>query len=69
VPLIVLVAVSDNVFQDDVMLDPGAATSTQVPKFERRPRVRARRRAGSDRLPARGRLAHAFALLLPAAIA
>ena len=33
VPLIVLVAVLD-VYHDDVMLEPGANMSTQVPKFE-----------------------------------
>jgi hypothetical protein len=38
VPLMVLVAVSE-VFQVEVMPDPGAKVSTQVPKFENDERV------------------------------
>ena len=70
VPLIVLVAVS-LVFQDEVMLEPGAKMSTQVPKFENderasvlvvAPTVTALATRAGDEL-------QAFALELPAAIA
>src|SRR6185503_4778777 len=70
VPLIVLVAVS-LVFHVEVMLEPGAKTSTQVPKFENDERASVvvvdptvsavATRAGEE--------LQAFALLLPAAIA
>ncbi len=70
VPLIVLVAVS-LVFHVDVMLEPGAKRSTQVPKFENDDRASVvvvdptvsavATRAGEE--------LHALALLLPAAIA
>ena len=70
VPLIVFVAVL-LVFQADVMLEPGAKRSTQVPKFENDDRASVivvlptvsacATRAGEE--------LHAFALLLPAAIA
>ena len=69
VPLIVLVAVS-LVFHDDVMLEPGAKISTQVPKLEKLERasvlvveptvVALATRAGD--------VVQAFALLLPAAM-
>jgi hypothetical protein len=70
VPLMVLVAVS-LVFQAEVMLDPGAKRSTQVPKFENEdrasvvvvePTVSAAATRAGDAL-------QALALLLPAAIA
>src|SRR6185436_20499650 len=70
VPEIVLVAVL-LVFQDDVMFDPGAKMSTQVPKFEKddrasvvvvEPTVSAFATRAGDEL-------QAFALLLPAATA
>jgi len=70
VPEIVFVAVS-LVFQDEVMLEPGAKTSTHVPKFENDERasvlvvdptvIALGSRAGEE--------LHAFVLLLPAAIA
>src|SRR5262245_45497287 len=70
VPLIVFVAVS-LVIQAEVMLTPGAKMSRQVPKFENEARwslisvaptvMAAATRAGEE--------LHAFALLLPAAIA
>jgi hypothetical protein len=66
----VFVAVS-LVFQDDVMLEPGAKMSTHVPKFENEERASvlvveptvfaAATRAGEE--------LHAFAFELPAAIA
>ena len=71
VPLIVLVAVS-LVFQDEVMLEPGAKMSTQVPKFENEerasvlvvaPTVIGRWRRAPETL------LQAFAFELPAAIA
>ena len=70
VPLIVFVAVSD-VDQDEVMLEPGANRSTHVPKFENDERasllvVEPTVVAEATRA---GELLHAFALLLPAAIA
>jgi hypothetical protein len=70
VPDIVFVAVS-LVFQDEVILDPGANMSTQVPKFENDERasvvvvdatvIALATRAGDE--------LHAFVLSLPAAIA
>ena len=70
VPLIVFVAVS-LVFQDEVMLDPGAKMSTQVPKLENDERasllvVEPTVFAEATRA---GELLHALALELPAAIA
>ena len=70
VPEIVFVAVS-LVFHDEVMLEPGAKISTHVPKFENDerasvvvvdPTVIALGSRAGEKL-------HAFALLLPAAIA
>src|SRR5262249_8322968 len=70
VPLIVLVAVSD-VFHADVMLDPGAKTSTHVPKFENDARASVFVVAPTTSASATrdGEPPHALALLLPAAIA
>ena len=70
VPLIVFVAVS-LVFHDEVMLDPGAKMSTQVPKLENDERaslvvVEPTVIAEATRA---GELLHALALELPAAIA
>ena len=70
VPEIVLVAVS-LVFHDEVMLEPGAKISTQVPKFEKderasvlvvEPTVMALATRAGDEV-------QASVLLLPAAIA
>ena len=70
VPLMVFVAVS-LVFQDEVMLEPGAKMSRHVPKFENDARasvfvVAPTVFAAATRA---GELLHAFAFELPAAIA
>ena len=70
VPLIVFVAVS-LVFQDEVMLEPGAKMSTQVPKLENEERASVLVVAPTvlaDETRA-GDAVHASALELPAAIA
>jgi hypothetical protein len=70
VPLIVFVAVS-LVFQADVMLEPGAKRSRQDPKFENddRASVFVVLPTVSACVTRAGEELHAFALLLPAAIA
>ena len=70
VPLIVFVALS-LVFQDDVMLEPGAKMSTQVPKLENDERASVFVVAPTVFAEATraGELLHALAFELPAAIA
>ena len=66
----VLVAVS-LVFHDEVMLDPGAKMSTQVPKLENEERASVLVVAPTVLAVATraGELLHAFAFELPAAMA